>query len=375
MTNYKQKKSTTKTIFLVDDFLTSLVEAEEALSDLYDLYTFSSAAQMFSLVETIMPDLILLDVLMPEMDGFEALQALKANSKLIHIPVFFLTSVSDESLEIKGLSMGAVDFIHKPFSAPLLRKRIDLHLTMEAHKRELVAFSQDMARMVDVQVAEKIKIHNSYKQYLDPIKADMLYSGHGGPDDRVVGEVRDIAVLFVDVRGFTTMTESLKNTPEVVIKALNELFELCTQCIFDNGGSVDKFIGDAIMALFNGYVTQDDYIYKSVKAAYEMVNKSLDLLTSIEEYTGNSVAFGVGVHCGKAIVGNVGSTFRKDYTAIGDTVNVASRLESNAGWSEILISKSVVDALEGRINVEAIGELLLKGRKETVEVYSLYGVL
>jgi len=145
-----------------------------------------------------------------------------------------------------------------------------------------------------------------------------------------VGSKKHIAVMFVDVRGFTPMTEGFRDTPELIVETLNEYLELTAGAVFGNGGSVDKFIGDATMALFNGFVPLDDYIYKAVKAADDMVQGAAELNASIKERYGIDIGFGVGIHCGEALVGNLGPSFRKDYTAIGDTVNTAARLESNA---------------------------------------------
>ena len=170
------------------------------------------------------------------------------------------------------------------------------------------------------------------------------------------------------------MTEKLDDRPEVIVEILNEYLELTSSSVFNNGGSVDKFIGDATMALFNGFVPLDDYIYKAVKAAWDMVQGANAVNERILAEHGISIGFGIGVHCGYAIVGNLGPSFRKDYTAIGDTVNTTARLESKAKHAQVLISPDVVKALGNRISVESIGELELKGKSENMEVFSVVGV-
>jgi len=220
--------------------------------------------------------------------------------------------------------------------------------------------------------AERIRIRASFKKYLDPKLADSLISDRS-IDTEAVGKKREIAVLFADVRGFTQMAESLRETPELVVEILNDFLELTTTSVFTNGGSVDKFIGDATMAVFNGFAPQNDYIYSAVKTAWDILQKAEEVSAPIKNHLGINLAFGIGVHCGEAIVGNLGPPFRKDYTAIGDMVNVAQRLESNASRSEILISKDVYDALVGRIEAESVGEMLLKGKSESVEVFALQG--
>jgi len=233
----------------------------------------------------------------------------------------------------------------------------------------LYAFSVIYNYMIER--AEKKKIKGMFQKYVDPKLVDVLIktdSTHGG-----IGMKKHFAVLFVDIRGFTPMSERLKDEPETVVHILNDYLELTATSVFENGGSVDKFIGDATMALFNGFTPLDDYVYRACKAASDIVNGAAALNDQIMEKYGFGVGFGVGVHCGYAVVGNIGPSFRKDYTAIGDTVNTAARLESNAAKSQVLISRDVVDALEGRITVESLGEVTMKG-KGPVEIFALLTV-
>jgi len=219
--------------------------------------------------------------------------------------------------------------------------------------------------------AEKKKIKGMFSKYVDPKLVDVLIQSdatQGG-----IGMKKHFAVLFVDIRGFTPMSEKLKDEPETVVHILNDYLELTASCVFDNGGSVDKFIGDATMALFNGFTPLEDYTYRACKAAHDIVNGAAELNTQIMEKYGFGVGFGVGVHCGYAVVGNIGPHFRKDYTAIGDTVNTAARLESNAAQSQVLISKEVVEELQDRITYESLGEITMKG-KGAVEVFTLTGM-
>lgn len=219
------------------------------------------------------------------------------------------------------------------------------------------------------EVVEKAKIKDTLKKYVDPKLADQLIE-MGNAQRNEVGTKRDIAVLFVDIRGFTTMGEELKDQPGKVVEILNEYLEHTSECIFKNGGSVDKFIGDATMALFNGFAPLDDYVFHAVRAALDIVKGTEALNEKLLEKYNVDVGFGVGIQCGEAIVGNLGPAFRKDYTAIGDTVNTASRLESRAKKSEILISEQVCQAIAGRIETEFVGELQLKGKAAPMRVYA-----
>ncbi len=219
--------------------------------------------------------------------------------------------------------------------------------------------------------AEKKKITAAFKKYVAPQVVEEI-AKTGNYHIKLGGENRDIAVLFVDIRGFTPMSESLE--PEQVVDILNSYLNLTTNSIFDNGGTLDKFIGDATMAVFNAPFDLDDYVFRAVKTAKAIVDGGNAIESQFLEKYGKSVSFGVGVNCGPAVVGNIGCDFRMDYTAIGDTVNTAARLESNAKRGQVLISEYVYEKVKDRITVEEIGEIPLKGKSKGVFVYSLVDI-
>jgi adenylate cyclase len=169
------------------------------------------------------------------------------------------------------------------------------------------------------------------------------------------------------------MSEKLQ--PEQVVEILNEYLQLTTTSIFNNGGTLDKFIGDATMAVFNAPFDLDDYIFRAVCTARDIAAGSAALEKKLTERFGRSVSFGIGVNCGRAVVGNIGCEYRMDYTAIGDTVNTAARLESNAKPGQILISQQVYDALKDRIKVTEVGVIPLKGKSNGICVYQLDEIL
>lgn len=221
------------------------------------------------------------------------------------------------------------------------------------------------------EIKRRKQIVGVFKQYMAPQIVDEI-SKKKDFKVELGGERRHIAVLFVDIRGFTTMSEVLK--PEEVVEILNEYLSLTTQSIFNNKGTLDKFVGDATMAVFNAPLDLDDYIYRAVKTAWDMKAGSEALAEKFEKRFGRSVAFGIGVNCGDAVVGNIGCEFRMDYTAIGDTVNTAARLESNAKRGQILISQEVYDNVKERVEVTPIGELPLKGKEVGVFIYQVDNV-
>jgi len=184
----------------------------------------------------------------------------------------------------------------------------------------------------------------------------------------------NIAVLFVDVRGFTPMSELLK--PGQVVEILNRYLSLISDCILGNHGTLDKFVGDAAMAFWGAPLPQEDYVMLAARAAMDMVEGSQALSEELMAKYGRTVSFGVGIHVGEAVVGNIGSLRRMDYTAIGDTVNTAARLEANAPGSTIYISRAVADALAGRIETTSLGSSVkLKGKKDGFEVLTLDKIL
>ncbi len=235
----------------------------------------------------------------------------------------------------------------------------------------LLCYLINLVRKYVEERLEKKKITDAFKKYVAPQVVEEI-AKKGGYQIKLGGENRDIAVLFVDIRGFTPMSESLE--PEQVVDILNSYLNLTTNSIFANGGTLDKFIGDATMAVFNAPFDLDDYVYRAVKTAWAIVSGGNAIESKFLERYGKSVSFGVGVNCGPAVVGNIGCDFRMDYTAIGDTVNTAARLEANAKRGQVLISESVYELVKDRVTVEPIGEIPLKGKSKGVFVYSLTGI-
>lgn len=219
---------------------------------------------------------------------------------------------------------------------------------------------------------ERRRITNTFQRYVAPeIVRELLKEGDAL---ELGGQQAEIAVLFVDVRGFTPMSELLE--PAQVVEILNRYLALISDCILNNHGTLDKFIGDAAMAFWGAPLPQEDFVMKAVRAAMDMAEGSKKLSKELLEQYGRTVSFGIGVHVGPAIVGNIGSPRRMDYTAIGDTVNTSARLEANAPAGTVYISRAVADALEGRIRVSSLGDTVrLKGKKEGFEVLVLDEIL
>lgn len=219
--------------------------------------------------------------------------------------------------------------------------------------------------------AHRKKVVEAFKKYVAPQVVEELVR-EGRYDIVLGGENRDIAVMFVDIRGFTPLSERLK--PEDVVSILNAYLNLTTEAIFTNGGTLDKFIGDATMAIFNAPFDLDGYALCAAITALDIVSGAHALAAEIELRYHETVSFGIGLHCGEAVVGNIGCASRMDYTAIGDTVNTAARLESNAGRSQILMSEVFYRRLEAQVLAKEIGTMPLKGKTSEINVYELLGM-
>ena len=223
-----------------------------------------------------------------------------------------------------------------------------------------------------IEKMQRKKLLVSFKTYVTPQVVDRI-AKEDNFQGRLGGEKREVAVLFVDIRGFTSLSESLM--AEQVVSILNEYLKLTTSCILKNKGMLDKYIGDATMAVFNAPVDLDDYVFCAVKAALEMQKGAVALTKDIETKFGRTVSFGIGINCGVAVIGNIGCTFRMAYTSIGDTVNTAARLESKAEANEILVSESVYAQICDRVNAEQVGEIELKGKSCKLMTYRILSLM
>lgn len=218
---------------------------------------------------------------------------------------------------------------------------------------------------------ERQTVTKTFERYVAPsIVGEILKEGTDSL--RLGGKTCDIAVLFVDIRGFTTMSERL--TPEEVVSILNQYLTMTSACIEKNKGTLDKFVGDATMAFWGAPLPEEDPVYLAAMTALDIVKGADELSKKLKEEINEELHVGVGVHYGPAVVGNMGSVKRMDYTAIGDTVNTAARLEANAPGGTVYISRAVAEKLEGRMTYTSLGDSIkLKGKAEGFEVLKLEG--
>lgn len=216
---------------------------------------------------------------------------------------------------------------------------------------------------------ERSRVTGIFGRFVPKAVVDQMLAT--GEEVKLGGERMDISLIFVDIRGFTTLSEKLE--PEQVIQFLNEYLDVCTKAIFKFNGTLDKFIGDGVMAIFGAPIRFDNHAEMAVRAALEMKKQTAMLEARLMEKLGFTVRFGVGINCGPAIVGNIGSEeLRLDYTAIGDTVNLTARLESNAKPGQILISDNIYERVSHLFEIESMGEIKVKGKELPVTIYQVH---
>ena len=234
----------------------------------------------------------------------------------------------------------------------------------------IVCFALNLALGILVAQQEKKHIHGLFGRFVAPEVVSELMSG--GVEIKLGGLEREITVLFVDIRGFTAFSEA--NPPEKVVSMVNRYLALTSASIQEQEGTLDKYIGDATMAVFNAPNNLPDHALRAVRAAMDMKKGAVMLQSEILRDYGVDLQFGIGINTGVAVVGNMGSDFRMDYTAIGDTVNTAARLESNAEKGQIILSDSTYQLVKDHVEVTDMGVLNVKNKKVGIQIYSLTGV-
>lgn len=214
---------------------------------------------------------------------------------------------------------------------------------------------------------EKTRITTIFGRYVSKNIVEELIEAKD--DVTLAGERKEVTLMFVDMRGFTSLSEQME--PEEVVAVLNEYLELCSQAIFEYEGTIDKFMGDGIMVIFGAPVSQEDHALRAAKTAIKMQEQGALFSKRLETIYNRTIAFGIGIHSGPAVVGNIGSVERLDYTAIGDTVNLAARLESHAKPRQILISVSTYERIKEEVDCQRLEPIQVKGKAKPVDVYEV----
>jgi class 3 adenylate cyclase len=298
-----------------------------------------------SAAQSQMPDLVVLDIDMPGMNGFDVC------SVLAQIPVLMLTAQNDIEYRVRGLESGADDYLSKPYNPRELVARVETRLRAKSESDDLRE-TQQMLRQ-------------TFERFVHVSVVDQLLQ-----DPRQVklgGKLQDVTVMFVDLEGFTAMSEY--TDPEELLSVLNSYHDLIVSVVLEQNGTIDKFLGDGVMVLFNTPLAQEKHSLLAVQTAVMIRNAVKNFHASLAAK--HRMGINIGIHSGLAVVGNVGTNQIMDYTAVGDTVNIAARLQGLCQNSQILISRATYDSVQHYIVARPIGDIHVKNRFEAVMTYEV----
>jgi len=356
------------TILVVDDVPQNLSLMSEILENHYTVKLTTSGARALKIIQASTPDLILLDIMMPEMDGYEVIRALKADPAFSHIPVIFVTALDSDEDETKGLELGAIDYIAKPVSPSIVLARVRTHLALREQALELENWNRTLNTRVTEGVARIEKLER-LRRFFSPAVAELLLSSN--EDELLVPRRRDIVVLFLDLRGYTAFTESV--SPKAVIDALGEFHAAMGELIVRFGGTLERFTGDGMMIFFNDPIQIEDPVGTALQMAVAM-QESFGGLGSVWHSRGYKLTMGIGIAKGLATIGAIGFDGRRDYGAIGSVTNLAARLCAEAEGGQILASSAVAENVAHRTDLpllRSIGQRALKGFRGNVDVFEV----
>jgi len=369
-----------QTILIVDDTQENILLLSEVLeSDYLTKAAIDGERALKIAFSTEPPDLVLLDVMMPNLSGYEVCKRLKENPNTRHIPVIFVTAMGEVEDETKGLELGAVDYITKPISPPIVKARVKAHLEryeqkrelqrmvvkLEEQARELAAWNQKLEQRVTEGVAQLDRL-GRMKRFFSPAVADLILSGNA--DDPLKTHRREIVVVFLDMRGFTTFSESAD--PEEVMSVLAEYHAAMGELITKHAGTLERFTGDGIMIFFNDPLPVPNPAAQAVSMALEMQQRFKGLAATWAR-RGYELSLGIGIAQGYATIGAIGFEGRRDYGAIGNVTNLAARLCGEAKGGQILVSQRVEGALGGVAKSQPIGDISLKGFNKPIKAFEI----
>jgi adenylate cyclase len=356
------------TILIVDDTPANLALMVEVLKPEYRTRIATHGDKALELVfggEP--PDLILLDIMMPGLNGYEVCQRIKARPETQDIPIIFVSAMGEVEDETRGLDLGGVDYVTKPISPAIVKARIRTHLAVSRQARELAELNRTLEQRV-AQGVQELERMGRLKRFFSPSVVDMLLSGAG--DDPLRSHRREVAAVFVDLRGFTAFTET--SDPEDVMHALNQYHTAMGERVMAFGGTLEHFAGDGMMIYFNDPVEIDNPAAVAVEMAISMQQR-FSILAREWQRRGYALSMGIGVAQGFATIGAIGYEGRRDYGVIGNVTNMAARLCGEATGGQILVSQRVQGFVAETIRTEPVGELTLKGFHRPVPAFLVLG--
>ena len=302
------------------------------------------------------PDLVLLDIMMPGLSGYDVCRRIRATEATALLPVVLCTSLDPKQERIHGIEAGADDFIPKPINQQELFARVKSLLRIKALQDEVKAWNGQLEQRVQEQLAQMERL-SRLKNFFSPQLAEAIVSG--GTDDPLKSHRREITVVFLDLRGFTAFTETAD--PEEVMGVLREYHAAMGALILQHEGTLERFTGDGIMIFFNDPVPVPDAPQRAVRMARQMQQRTAVLAQGWKR-RGYDLQLGIGIAMGYATIGGIGFEGRIDYGAIGNVTNLAARLCGEAKGGEILLAPRVVAALgDDEAGLQPAGEFQLKG--------------
>lgn len=363
-------------ILIVDDTPENIQVLMGTLKDQYAIVAAINGEKALKMaVADPCPDLILLDIMMPGMDGFEVCNRLKNDPETYDIPVIFLSALDDTTTKVKGFTAGAVDYISKPFQPEEVCVRVNTHLTMNRLKRslarkndELRAYSEHLEERVRERTEELAALNSVYerfvpREFIDLLKKESILEIHLG--DQVSHKM---TVMFADIRGWTTLLE--KMTPKEAFRFINAYLRRVTPVIKDCNGFIDQFYGDGVMALFPG--TPDD----ALKAAIGMQEAVAEYNRERETEGFDPIAIGIGLHFADLMLGIIGSEDRLQGAVVADAVNLAARIEglNKTYGCYVSMSDETFFAMKepNRYRHRFIDKVRVKGKEDPVVVYEVF---
>jgi len=338
----------------------------------YTVVTAASGPEALKQLDAERPDLVLLDVVMPGMSGYEVCRKIRENPATQILPVVMATSLDPAQERVKGIEAGADDFLSKPINQPELLARVrsllrikEMYDTIQGQAAQLAEWNKTLEERVQEQVAQLERL-GRLKRFFSPQLAELIVAG--GAEDPLKTHRREVTVVFLDLRGFTAFAET--SEPEEVMGVLREYHAEMGKLILGHEGTLERFTGDGMMIFFNDPTPVPNPAERALRMAVAMRDRVAEMIVKWRK-RGYDLDFGVGIAQGYATIGAIGFEGRWDYGAIGTVTNLAARLCGEAKPGQILISQRMVGTVEELVEVEPVGELTLKGFARPVTAHNI----
>lgn len=334
----------------------------------------SDGRQALGLLQSRNFDLVLLDIMMPEMNGYQVLEHLKASPELRHLPVIMISAVDELASVVRCIELGAEDYLPKPFNATLLRARVGASLEKKALRDEIRAQADQLAewnRTLEARVQEQLLQLDRLgrlRSFFSPQVAETIVSGG---EDLLKTHRREVAVAFLDMRGFTAFTDT--SEPEEVMGVLAEYHDALGPQILAHEGTLEHFTGDGIMIVFNDPIPLEQPALNAVRMALAMQERFAALRTAWKRRS-YDLDLGIGIAQGYATLGAIGFEGRWEYSCIGSVTNLAARLCGEARGGQILTNRKTLGRIEDAVRAEALGDIAFKGLAHPVPVFNITGL-